>query len=314
MEPLDLRLERARTLSWERFGKRLRVYLPGMFSYYGLSGRYPALSLTGSRCALSCDHCGGKILDAMVPAETPEALQGLCRELAGDGHHGVLLSGGCNAEGALPWGPFLEAIARVKRDTGFYISIHCGLVDLETARALLDAGVDQALIDVIGDDETYRGVYHVPFGVERIEASLEALTEAGLPVVPHIVCGLDRGRIRGEYRAARLLSRFPLDQIVVVSLMRIRGTALWGVVAPRREEILDVLLETRLANPEAEISLGCARERGDSALECLAIDAGVNRLALPSEEALAHARAMGLEIRYQRTCCSVAKDFSKEGW
>jgi hypothetical protein len=33
-------------------------------------------------------------------------------------------------------------------------------------------------------------------------------------------------------------------------------------------------------------------------------------MALPSEEAIEHARSYGLEVKFQATCCSVAKDFS----
>jgi hypothetical protein len=37
-------------------------------------------------------------------------------------------------------------------------------------------------------------------------------------------------------------------------------------------------------------------------------------MALPSEEAIGHAKDYGLEIRYQKSCCSVSRDFSKEMW
>ncbi|MCP4756298.1 MAG: hypothetical protein GY866_36000 [Proteobacteria bacterium] len=40
-------------------------------------------------------------------------------------------------------------------------------------------------------------------------------------------------------------------------------------------------------------------------MEKLAIDAGLNRMALPSDEAVAHAENYGLEVVYQNTCCSV---------
>ena len=66
--------------------------------------------------------------------------------------------------------------------------------------------------------------------------------------------------------------------------------------------------------PEAQISLGCARQRGNTVLETLAIDAGVNRLALPSEAALNRARYYGLEVKYQRTCCSVYEGIYENEW
>jgi uncharacterized radical SAM superfamily protein len=60
--------------------------------------------------------------------------------------------------------------------------------------------------------------------------------------------------------------------------------------------------------------LGCARERGNTRLETLAIDAGVTRMALPSEEAVAYARRRGLHIVYQRTCCSLAPNRLSASW
>ncbi len=111
-----------------------------------------------------------------------------------------------------------------------------------------------------------------------------------------------------------IISRFDVRQVVIVSLMGIPGTPLWGTPPPGAEEVADIIAETRFKVPEALISLGCARQRGNVLQEILAIDAGVNRMALPSEEAIEHAMSYGLEIRYQRTCCSVSRDLSTENW
>ncbi|MEE9609804.1 MAG: radical SAM protein [Desulfatiglandales bacterium] len=314
MQGLDDKLRKAREISWENFGKRITFYLPGMFTYNGLSGKYPGISITGGQCALQCDHCKGSTLKSMIPAATPDALVEQCLRLSGKGNLGVLISGGCDEEGRLPWEDFIPAIKRIKKETNLYISIHSGLVGYPLALRLKEAGVDQALIDVIGDDETYQKIYHVPFGVSRIEASLRSLMEAKLPVVPHIICGLNLGKIKGERRAVEMISRFDVEQVVIVSLMRIPGTPLWRVDSPRAEEVAEIIAESRLKLPSAEINLGCARQRGDSHLETLAIDAGINRMALPSEEAIGRAMDHGLSIGYQRTCCSVSRDFSKEEW
>jgi len=314
MQDFDGRLRLARESAWREFGKHITFYLPGGFTYDGLKGKYPAISITGSQCALQCDHCQGKILGGMIPATTPIPLIEKCRHLAAKGAQGVLISGGCDEKGRLPWDEVISAIGEVKRQTDLYISIHCGLVDLKTAQRLKEAGVDEALIDVIGDDQTYQDIYHLEFGVTRIEQSLESLQEAGLPVVPHIVCGLHHGKMRGEKTAVEIISRFEVRQIVIVSLMGIPGTPFWDTLPPRAEEVADIIAETRFKVPGVPISLGCARQRGDVSLEILAIDAGVNRMALPSEEAIEHARNYGLGIKYQRTCCSVSRDFSLEHW
>jgi uncharacterized radical SAM superfamily protein len=314
MEPLDDRLNRARERSWRRLGKQITFYLPGMFTYNGLKGKYPAISITGSHCALQCEHCRGKTLDGMLSAGSSDSFLETCFRLAEKGSQGVLISGGCDKKGRLPWNDVIPAIGEVKRRTGLYVSVHCGFIDFQTARRLKESGVDEALIDVIGDDQTYQNIYHLRSGVSLIEQSLAALQKADLPVVPHIVCGLHYGKMKGERKAVEIISRFRIGQVVIVSLMGIPGTPLWGISPPRPEEIADIIAETRFKVPEAYISLGCARQRGNISTEIMAIDAGVNRMAIPSEEAIRHAGQYGLEIRYQKTCCSVSRDFSSGSW
>lgn len=306
-------LREAREISWGKMGKRITFYLPGMVRYNGICGSYPGLSITGGECELQCDHCEGGLLSSMIPTLTPARLIEQCLRIAEKGSAGVLLSGGCDSEGRLPWTPLIPAIAEVKKRTRLYISIHSGLVDEETALRLKEAGVDQALLDVVGDDETYQAVCHVPFGVTRIAATLEAFQKAGLPVIPHIVCGLYYGEIKGEENAIAMISQFDVEQVVVVSLMR-GGDKFKFARKVRPEEVAEVIAKLRFRNPGIYASLGCARERGNVRMELLALDAGVNRMALPSEEVICRAMEYGLELRYQRTCCSVSLDMSKPEW
>ncbi len=307
MKTLDKRLAAARTLSWRNFGRRITFYLPGMFCVDGTTGKYPALSITGNRCALQCDHCGGSLLNTMISASDPDTLEEKCLHLADRGNHGVLISGGCDQSGRLPWERFTHAIATIKAETPLFVSIHSGLIDDREAVGLKQAGVDQALIDVVGDDETFRKMYHLPFGIGKIRASMAALQKAGLPMVPHIICGLDYGRIRAEKNAIAMISGFNVQQVVIVSLMAIPGTAAGTVPSPQADAVADIIAEARFQLPYTPISLGCARRRGSYRLETLAIDAGVNRMALPSDEAIARAKRFNLEIRYRKTCCSVTR-------
>jgi lipoyl synthase len=250
----------------------------------------------------------------MIPAPDPERLLEACLALARKGNLGVLISGGCDEEGRLPWGPFIPALKEVKRLTGLPVSIHSGFLDEATAHRLKDAGIDQVLIDVIGDDSTYREIYHLESGVLRLLATLKALTKAQLPIVPHIVCGLHYGRMKGEKNAIEIVAGLNVALLVVVSFMRIPDTPLWHVAPPAAEAIAELIVAARLLMPDTEISLGCARPRGNHRLEILAIDAGVTRMALPSEEALERARFHGLEIRYQKTCCSVTPGPGDDVW
>jgi len=311
---MDDRLTRARKMSWENLGKRITFFLPGIFNYNGIFGRYPALSITGSQCVLNCDHCRGKILEPMIAARTPDLLIKKCIRIAERGNHGVLISGGCDEKGHLPWKKFIKAIKKVKDLTRLYISVHSGLIDDETALRLRESGVDQALIDVIGDNDTYRDIYHVDFGVSEIMSSMASLQKAHLPIIPHIVCGLHYGKFKGEKKAVEMIAQFDVEQVVIVSLMRIPGTPVASVKTPSGEAVAEIIAETRFKLPAVQISLGCARERGNTRMELLAVDAGVNRMVIPSEEAIQRAEDYGLDIKYQRTCCSVSKDFSGREW
>ena len=264
-EPREI--DQAGRLSREYFGERIDFFLPGMFTLYGRKGRYPAVSLTGTQCSLNCDHCSTGLLKTMIPAATPEELVNLARDQKQKGRLGLLLSGGCDERGRLPWAAYLDAIKRIIDETGLIITVHSGLIDLKTARGLKRAGVRQALIDVIADDETARRICHYPDGAAGVLSSLRALYEAGLDVAPHIVAGLDYGKIRGERRAVEILEPFRPQRLVTVVLTPKSGTPMAKVAPPAPEEIIDLLVlraqriassssPPRLRPPRRQISSG----------------------------------------------------------
>lgn len=243
----------------------------------------------------------------MPDAASPERLLELAVEAQARGDLGMLVTGGCDARGCLPWEAFAPTIARIREQTGLRISVHTGILDLPTARLLKESGVDQALIDVIADETTATEVYHLPDAVDGVRRTIEALAACGLETVPHIIYGIHFGTRRGEFEALRMLHDYPLKKFVVVVLMPSRGTAMEQVIPPRVEEVARFLCRAREELPEPEMSLGCARPRGRYrlALDFLAVRAGINGLAIPSDWALAEAERMGLEIVFQQTCCSV---------
>lgn len=299
-------LRQVREESWARFGRQVTFYLPGMFRDGAERGLYPAVSLTGDACALRCDHCRGSILRDMPAVATPEALVEKGMELARAGMRGLLVTGGSDIQGALPWGEFLDGIAHLKRHTTLKISIHSGVLDGAMARRLKDAGVDQALVDVVGSAETLREVCHLPPSLELVQGTLEALFGAGLDVVPHVVVGLHYGKMAGEERALRMIAPYRPRAMVLVVIMPLKGTAMEEVGSPDDEDIAKVFIEARRRLPDSHISLGCARPRGRASerIELIALDAGFNRMALPSETAQRHAARYGLSLHHQKTCCS----------
>jgi uncharacterized radical SAM superfamily protein len=314
MGNLTVRLRQARELSWKNFGKTITMYLPGMFSFDGIKGDYPAISMTGKKCSLLCEHCRGQLLRTMPAALTPEELVEKAVRYEKKGCHGILVTGGCDREGRLPWKEYLTAVKEIKKKTGLFVSAHSGILDEETAKGFEEAGVDQALIDVIGDDSTYQNICHVNHGISRIYDTIKFLTDEGVDVIPHIICGLEHGSIQYEENVLKTVAGFNPRQLVIISLMPLPKTPLWGRTPPTAEEIAEIIVTARLMMPDTILSLGCARQRGDIRKEILAIDAGINRMAIPSEEAIEHAKGYGLEIRYQKTCCSVSLPFEVNGW
>jgi len=185
-----------------RTGK-IRFYAPSFVHYknkYFSSPHeaFPSISITGSSCALKCKHCNGRVLDTMVPSMTPEGLFDVCAKLKKDGAIGCLISGGCLPDGSVPIDKFIDAIAKIKQELGLIVVVHTGVIDLPTAKRLKSAGVDAALIDIIGSDETIREIYHLDVTVSDYEQSLQAFNESGIPFVPHVLVGLHYGKLKGE--------------------------------------------------------------------------------------------------------------------
>jgi uncharacterized radical SAM superfamily protein len=305
---LTERLSRAHEVSWKHHGRRVAFYSPGMIRTGDGPVRYPAVSITGKRCDLGCAHCGGRLLETMTPAETPDALVALAGRLARGGALGMLVSGGSDCGGRLPWKDgFLDALREIKETTPLQISVHTGLIDPETARGFARAGVDAALLDVIGSEETLRNVFHLDGGLAAVEASLDALVAAGVDLVPHVIIGLEGDAIDGERRAVEMIASRGVATVSFVIFMPIRGTEMEAASSPALASVAGILICARERMPEATHSLGCARPRDayGERVEAVALMGGVNRLAVPTGGAEAAARELGLEISRQDTCCSV---------
>lgn len=306
MKPRDSRdvLLEARELSWRSLGRRVDFFFPGMFRVDGRKGRHRALSVTGSRCDLQCEHCRGLLLSSMTPAPTPGDLVRRCAELSSKGIRSVLVSGGCDRHGRLPWDRFEDALREVKETTGLFLSVHAGLLDARTARSLRRAEVDQVLIDVVGDRDTLGEILHLEAGPQDVLRSLETLRDEGISLVPHVVCGLYRGKIRGERAALEMIAPLRPEMLVFCSIMGLPGAPSWNWPCPDPEEVALLMAEARFLMPDVPMSLGCARKRGQRRLEKLALEAGINRMALPGEEAVEYAQTLGLAVRTADACCS----------
>lgn len=303
-DSLMRRIDSAARISWKNFGRKITFYLPGMFTLYGKRGCYPAVSVTGSSCELQCKHCRGRLLKPMSSAFTADELLTLAGKWRDQCVTGILLSGGSTREGFVPLFPLLQAVPKLK-EMGFFVSAHSGFATKELANALAESGVDQVLIDVVGDDETALDVLNLPDGTKRVKSALDALFDAGLSVIPHIIVGL-AGEVRGEFNALKILASYPLQMLSFVVLMP--AVSIGRDVEPIPiEQVVSVMVSGREMFPTVEQSLGCARPRGKYRyhLEQMALRTGINRMALWSEQSIDEAKKLGLEIQMKYTCCSV---------
>ncbi len=293
-------------VSRKTHGDTFSFYLPGMIRYGNIRGRYPAVSITGDRCQLQCDHCRGRLLQPMLKATDPDALLSLCVRLARNRAHGVLLTGGSDLLGRLPWKPYLSTIKKIREQTDLFLSAHTGFPDDRSCRLLKRAGIRQGLVDVMGDDRTATSVYHLK-DMSPVLRALDAIKTSGLELVPHIVAGLAHGSIDAEYTALDIIREYAPDALVIVVLTPMKGTPMERVNPPSPLEIGRLVASARVLMPEAPISLGCERPRNREGLlmEILAIMAGANRMAVWSKEAVHEAERLGLSPRFQATCCSL---------
>jgi len=319
---LEQALTMARDISWRNFGKRIRFYAPS-FMYYKTDRfcssptAFPSISVTGSFCALKCKHCGGKVLNTMIIALTPKQLIEVCSDVKRKGGIGCLISGGCLPDGSVPLDKFVDAIAEVKQRLGLTVVVHTGVMDFDMARRLKEAGVDAALIDIIGSDETIKEIYQLNVRISDYNKSLSALHQSGLPLVPHVLVGLHYGKLLGEFHALKMISKYSPSAVIVIALMPIRGTSMQDVAPPSPEDIARVLVAARFMLPETPLVLGCMRPKGKHRIETdtLAVKVGVNAIAFPDKQAIQLAESIELETMFSSLCCSqVFDDIKRNVW
>ncbi len=291
--------------------KVVHFYAPSFMHYtssYFRSARtkFPTVSVTGTACALNCRHCGGRILQTMHPADTPEKLFALATELRQNGAVGCLVSGGCLPDGSVPLTPFISIFKKIKRELGLTLFVHTGIIDYATAAALKIAGVDAALIDIIGSDETIQQVCNLKVSVKDYTRSLNALHKVGLNFVPHVIVGLHDGKLKGEIDALKIIAPVKPSAIVVIAFMPIHGTAMANAKPPTPADIARVIATARLMFPETPLVLGCMRPKGKHRTETdtLALKAGVDAIAFPSEDAFKYAKAQGFTVNFSSYCCA----------
>jgi uncharacterized radical SAM superfamily protein len=269
---------------------------------------FPAFSITAGACALMCDHCQAKILEPMIPATNPAMLDQKVRDLILlQDLQGFLLSGGSNRHNEIKYERFYPVIEGLKRDFPYLkIAIHTALSDEKRAKSMEAAGVDTAMMDVIGARETIEQVYHLDRPVEDFEATLAALCATSMEIVPHIVVGLHYGRIIGEANALDMVARHGVHSLVLVVVMPFYARA-GTFETPKTSDVGRIFLQARERMDDRQVLLGCARPPGmhKRVTDAYAVMAGLDGIAFPADGALAVAEAIGRPHHQEHACCSI---------
>jgi len=269
---------------------------------------FVSVSITGTSCALKCEHCNARELRGMLDLSRHNgSLYDLCVSLAEKGTKGVLISGGSNREGKVPLLPHVPDLIRIRRELDMAVRVHVGLPDEETCAALGEANIDGAMIDIIGHQDTIREVYHLDKDPEDYEEALVWLEKYHVPAVPHIVLGLHFGNLLGETNALEIISRHLPKLLVLVVLEPISKTAMAKITPPSIREVGAFFEKARVMFPSTPLMLGCARPLGNykSQIDHLAVDAGFNGIAYPARNVVEYARLKGLRPEFMNACCGI---------
>lgn len=295
------------------FGGVMDFYAPGLKKWStpewtpANPARFLPVSVTGSACALSCDHCGTKVLDGMASIAAGEDLFSTAVRMKAQGSEGLLVSGGSTRAGGVPLTPHLAHVRRIREELGMKVIVHSGVVSPALARSLAEAEVDGVMLDIIGADETIRDVYKLDLTTADFAASLQVLSDNGLRIIPHIILGLHYGTFLGEHRALDMVLAAGPSTLILVVLVPLVGTKMAHLPPPPTADVVEFFATAREAAPDIPVNLGCARPMGQAKVEMdtAAVDLGLNGIAYPADGVIAYAESRGVTARRFEYCCSL---------
>ena len=112
-----------------------------------------------------------------------------------------------------------------------------------------------------------------------------------------------------ELNALEIISHIEPSNVVIIGLTNLVGTSMKDIrINP--PDLIKILCLARIKFPGSYISLGCARGKGEirAEIDKLAVQAGVNNVAVPTQSAYKEAKKLNLEIRKFNGCCALLPD------
>ena len=284
-----------------------------IFRAYYVWPNFPSISMSGNRCELSCKHCNHTYLDDMVDISNNEELLRKCHQFKANGCIGFLLSGGCDKKGKmLNLKKLLPTIKQIKNETNLIIKLHTGILDKTLSEDIVSAGIDIASVEVVGSNDTIKDILNFKATIKSYESTLQNLELAGIPyIVPHICIGLQKGKLNGEFNALKIIKESCNPSLLVFIIFRpTKGTNLEYCNMPSIKDISSVMTYANNMFPNKDLSLGCIRPRLKlrNEIELAALNAGINRMEIPSKTTIEYAKKIGYEIKNINACCALPEE------
>ncbi|MDP4160627.1 MAG: radical SAM protein [Bacillota bacterium] len=259
-----------------------------------------SITLTGVACALNCAHCGGHYLKSMRNVEEIQIHGAMNSNYP---FRSALVSGGCTAEGKVPFTEHLDFLRQLKQDVR--LNFHVGLLDRVEISLLKDLA-DVVSFDFVADRATIEEVYGLSQGPEDYCRVYQELREV-VRVMPHLTLGLRGGEWCGEEKALDILQELGIDGLIFNVFIPTPETRYASRQPLPVEEVVRFLAKARIRFPNAPLTLGCMRPKGRYRLilDEAAVSMGINRLVMPTPRARHVAEEMGLRVIRGEECCAL---------
>jgi len=288
--------------------------------YTNSPGSFLNISITGQDCELMCRHCRKELLKGMSTASNSKKLVELVEKYmkrpknnsvnTGNGPlKGMLISGGFDAEGKLPVNNILSGVGKLKSKYPFLtIYIHTGFLDEDEAAALKSSGVDAVLVNLIGSLKAIREVYNLKDRTYKDYIdTIKLLKDRGLKVSPHIIVGLENGKLSSEFRTVKDAISLGVDSLVFVILKKASRNIDFTSSKVPHSEIIRLVKYARGLSPDILLSFGCAKPPGKNShlLEIELIKTGIDSMAFPAEETIRFAVENKIAHTFVEKCCAI---------
>ncbi|MGM0366633.1 MAG: hypothetical protein ACQEP5_08890, partial [Actinomycetota bacterium] len=221
---------------------------------------------------------------------------------------GMLISGGFTQEGILVVDNVLEGIKKIKEEKPHLkILVHAGFVDSPTAQALKNSGVDGVLTNLIASREAISKIYNLKNRQPRhFYKTIDTLKNHGLKVSPHIILGIDAGRMDREFGAVKKAISLGADSLVFVVMKKI-PKASFDPPSVDDKKIIELVSYARELAPSLPLCFGCAKPPGKKTegLEKSLIGVGIDSIGFPSEKTIEYAKENKIAFVFREKCCAV---------